>query len=100
MANNTEHPIVLLSQALAADDGYAWAFFCNVAVPIMDAARVDHKTANEAAAHLMQHLFEYDATAHPLYQYGKSDAQKHAEFRIAMDRHEDAAITLATGKDA
>lgn len=97
MAEHTKHPIVLLSQALAADDGYAWAFFCNVAVPIMNAAHVDHKTANEAAAHLMQHLFEYDVTAHPLYQYGKSDAQKHAEFCIAMDRHEDAIIAKANG---
>ncbi len=93
------HPIKLLSQAIADDDCYAWAIFCNLAVPIMDAAHVDHRVANETAAHLMQHLFEYDVTAHPLYEYGKSDAQMYAEFRIAMDRQEDAAIALATGKD-
>ncbi len=86
------HPIKALSREIAADDDYAWAVFCNMAVPIMDAAHVDHQIANEAAAHLMQHLFEYDVTAHPLYEYGKSDAQKYAEFRIAMDRQEDAAI--------
>ncbi|MEN2749317.1 hypothetical protein [Sphingomonas sp. T9W2] len=95
-----KHPIVLLSDVIMADEEYAWAFFCNVAVPIMDAAGVDHKTANQTAAHLMQHLFEYDVTGHPLYEYGKSDAQQYAEFRVAMDRAEDAAIAKATGAGA
>ena len=97
---SAKHPISLLSDVFKDDADYAWSFFCNVAVPIMDAAGVDHKTANETAAHLMQHLFEYDVTAHPLYQYGKSGAQEYAESRIAMDELEDAAIARATGAGA
>ncbi|KQM62407.1 MULTISPECIES: hypothetical protein [unclassified Sphingomonas] len=112
---SAKHPIVLLSDAVKADEDYAWAVFCNIAMPIKDsyapafgAASVmgwmtdamQHKVANEAAAHLMQHLFHYDMTAHPLYEYGKGDAQLYAEFRIAMDEQEDAAIAKATGAAA
>jgi hypothetical protein len=84
-----------LKAAMAADPDYAWGWHCNIAVPIMDAAGVSHKRANEAAAHLMQHLFDYDITGHPHYEFGgfgKSGAQQYAEMRIAADRAEDAEI--------
>lgn len=81
--------------AMAAEPEYAWAWHCNLAVPIMDAADVSHERANEAAAHLMQHLFDYDVTGHPHYQYGKSGAQSYAELRIAAERDEDAEIARA-----
>ena len=81
-----------LSAEIAARPDYAWAVFCNIAVPIMDAANVSHKVANETAAHLMQHLWDYDITTHPNYGYDKSNAQEYAEFRIAMDKQEDAKI--------
>lgn len=89
--NNT-HPINALGEICRSDPDYAWALFCNIAVPIMDAANVDHRVANETAAHLMQHLFDCDITTHPLYEYGKSGAQSYAEFRIAMDKAKDAEI--------
>lgn len=86
------HPYKELSELVCADREYAWALFCNIAVPIMDAARVPHKKANETAAHLMQHLFGCDITTHPHYQYGKSGAQSYSEMRIAADEVEDNAI--------
>jgi hypothetical protein len=82
----------IISQQCAKDPEYAWALFCNIAMPLVDAAGLSHKAANEAAAHLMQHLFECDITTHEHYQYEKSGAQSYAEFRIAMDLKEDAEI--------
>lgn len=81
-----------LKSAMASDPGYAWGWHCNIAMPIVDATGVSHKLANEAAAHLMQHLFDYDVTTHPHYDYDKSGAQSYAEMRIAMDEAEDAEI--------
>ncbi len=78
-----------LKHAMQADPEYAWGWHCNLAVPIMDATGTTHQLANEAAAHLMQHLFDYDITAHPHYEYGKSGAQEYAELRIAAEREED-----------
>ena len=86
-----------LKAALGSDPELAWAWHCNMAVPLIDAGAGNHKVANEAAAHLMQHLFDCDITTHPHYEYGKSGAQSYAEFRIAMDEQEDAAIAKATG---
>lgn len=71
---------------------YAWGWHCNLAVPIMDATGISHRKANEAAAHLMQHLWGCDITTHPHYEYGKSGAQTYAEIRIAAEREEDAQI--------
>lgn len=84
--------VAAIKQAMADDPGYAWAWHCNIAVPIMDATGVSHETANEAAAHLMQHLFDCDITTNEHYQYGKSGAQQYAETRIAAEREEDAEI--------
>jgi hypothetical protein len=80
---------------MAANPELAWAWHCNIAMPIMDAAGVSHQVANETAAHLMQHLFRYDITQHPHYVYEKSGAQQYAEMRIAMDAEEDAEIARA-----
>jgi hypothetical protein len=100
-----------LSAEIAADPEMAWAYFCNIAMPIKDAYAptfdtatvmgwmtdaMQHKVANEAAAHLMQHLFGYDITSHEHYAYGKSEAQNYAEMRIAMDELEDAEIAART----
>lgn len=70
-----------LSAEIAADPELAWGWHCNIAVPIMDAAGVSHQAANEAGAHLMQHLFGYDITTDERYAYGKSGAQAYAEMR-------------------
>lgn len=84
-----------LTTKIQADPEYAWAVHCNLAVPIMDVTGVSHELANEAAAHLMQHLWQTDITTHPHYTGGKSDAQLYAEMRIAADIEEDAAIAKA-----
>lgn len=83
---------VAMRALINRDPEYAWALFCNIAVPIMDAAGVTHQVANETAAHIMQHLWGCDITQHEHYAYGKSGAQSYAEFRIAMDETEDAEI--------
>ncbi|MGK2908779.1 MAG: hypothetical protein ACSLE1_03120 [Sphingobium sp.] len=113
------HEYAALKAVIKDDPEYAWALFCNLAMPVKDsyaetfgAATVfgfmtdamQHKVANEAAAHLMQHLWDYDITTHPHYEYGKSGAQQYAEMRIAMDFQEDAEIAAAdvsraVGKD-
>lgn len=80
---------------MKADPELAWAWHCNIAVPIMDAANVDHQTANETAAFLMFHLFDYDITTHPHYEHGKTDAQRYAEVRIAAEREEDVQLAAA-----
>lgn len=75
-------------QAMRSDPEYAWAWHCNLAVPIMDAAGVSHEKANIAAALIMSQMFEYDITSHPHYEYGKSHAQAYGEMRIAIARAE------------
>lgn len=94
------NPMTALSAEMAADPEIAWAWHCNIAMPIMDVTGVSHKLANEAAAHLMQHLFDYDITTHPHYVYEKSSAQEYAEMRIAADLAEDAEIAAASGTPA
>lgn len=59
----------LLRQTMEADPDFAWAWHCNIAMPIMDSLGVSHQQANEAAAALMMHLFDTDITNHPHYPY-------------------------------
>ncbi|MEG3086142.1 hypothetical protein [Sphingomonas sp. PB4P5] len=87
-----------LSAELQADPEMAWAWQCNIAVPIMDATGVSHRLANQAGAHLMQHLFDVDITTHPLFEYVKSEAQSYAEMRIEMDRQENVQIAASAAE--
>lgn len=93
---NPEHPTdafaawAVFKRLMREDADYAWAWHCNIAVPIMDAISATHEQANVAAAHLMSHLFEYDITTHPNFGYEKGQAQQYHEMRLAADR-EDAA---------
>ena len=80
-----------LKTAMRDDPEYAWAWHCNLAMPIKDAIGVTHKDGNIAGAHLMSFLFDYDITTHPQYEYEKSGAQKYHEMRLAAERAEDAA---------
>ncbi|QUT04030.1 hypothetical protein KFK14_12825 [Sphingobium phenoxybenzoativorans] len=82
-------------KALMADPEYAWGWHCNLAMPILDAIGCSHQQANEAAAHLMQHLWSVDITMFEQYAYGKSGAQFYAEARIAADKREDAEMREA-----
>lgn len=74
-------------QAMRDDSEYAWAWQCNLAMPIMDAIGCSQAKANEAAANLLGHLFECDVTNHPHYRWEKSGAQRYAEVRRAADRN-------------
>lgn len=60
------HAMHALTGALSADPDYAWAWHCNLAMPIMDCLKVSHE-ANEAGAALMQHLFRIDIRQHPYW---------------------------------
>ena len=57
-----------LTAALKGDPEYAWAWHCNLAMPIMDNAKVSHRVANITAARLMQHLFGIDTEKHPHFE--------------------------------
>lgn len=72
----------VLRHAMRDDPEYAWAWFCNLAMPIMDAIGCSHEQANVAGAHLMSLLFDRDITKDPRFQYAKGEAQRHHEFRI------------------
>ncbi len=83
------HPFETLKTEIQSDPGYAWAWHCNLAVPIMDATGISHAKANEAAALIMAQMFHYDITTHPHYEGGKSPAQEYFEIRVAAERDED-----------
>jgi hypothetical protein len=51
-----------LKEALRADNSYAWAWHCNLAMPIMDSTGCSAEAANAAGAHLMRHIFDIDVT--------------------------------------
>ncbi len=96
-APNPEHPTdafaawATFKRLMRDDSEYAWAWHCNIAVPIMDSIGATHRDANIAAAHLLSCLFEYDITEHPAFEYEKGGAQHYHEMRLAADREEDAA---------
>lgn len=77
-----------LTAALKADPEYAWAWHCNLAMPIMDGAKVSHRIANLTAARLMRHLFDIDT-------------EKHQHFEIAEDPQPSlpAAVDCAEDKN-
>ena len=91
------HQYKALQQLIQSDEEYAWALFCNIAIPIMDSMDCSHRDANEAAAFLMSHLWDYDITKDARYEYGKSAAQEYAEMRIAAEREEDADLADEAG---
>ena len=99
--NNTVHAFDALKAEMQADPEYAWGWLCNLAMPVMDSYEpymrshttdAAHEAANQAGAHLMQHLFGIDITKDERFTAKKSAAQGYAEFRIAMDEAEDAEI--------
>ena len=83
-----------MQRLMQSDPEYAWGWHCNIAMPIMDVVGCDHKASDEAAAHLMQHIWGVDITKDDRYAYGKSAAHQYAEFRIAMDEAEDREMGI------
>ena len=68
MAGVMKENLDALKFAMKDDPDYAWAWHCNVAMPIKDSIGCSHKDANVAAARVMQHLFEVDITKMKEYQ--------------------------------
>lgn len=53
-----------LLAAIEEDPEFAWAWHCNLAMPIMDTLKVSSGEANAAAAALMNHLFNVNTAEH------------------------------------
>ena len=102
-----------LTAALKADPEYVWAWHCNLAMPIMDNAKVSHRVANIAAARLMQHLFGIDTEKHPHFEVAdeapQADSQPapQGETNVQLDidsnpstpgQHRDMAGSVALGQ--
>lgn len=88
MITLTPTPFAELANLIRTDPEYAWAFHCNLAVPIWDVTRCTHTYANQAAALIMRQMFDHDITTHQQYEYGKSAVQAHYEMRIEAERAE------------
>ena len=64
---NLQSALNALRRELASDADTAWAWHCNIAMPIADSAGLSHEKANRAAATVMRHLFEVDIEKHPQF---------------------------------
>ncbi len=78
-----------LTDALKGDPEYAWAWHCNLAMPIMDNAKVSHRVANITAAHLMQHLFGIDTEKHPHFEVADEAPQADSQPAQVRDERDD-----------
>ena len=54
-------PFEELKTLIENDSSYAWAWHCNLAVPMKDEG-IDHETANRAAARIMSTMFGIDTS--------------------------------------
>jgi hypothetical protein len=91
--SETVHPMAALAAEMKADPDYAWAWLCNLAVPIMDVIEgATHQQANQAAALIMRQMFDCDVTTHPHYEGRKSFQQEYFELRVAAEAEEDRRV--------
>lgn len=91
MSEEIKNAFGALKVAIQADPDYAWSWHCNLAVPVMDVIEgATHEQANQAAALIMQQMFDYDITQHPHYPGKKSSQQEYFELRVAAERDEAA----------
>lgn len=91
MSDEIKSAFEAIKAEIHTDMGYAWAWHCNIAVPIMDGG-CTHKQANETAALIMSQMFNYDITQCSHYLYGKLPQQEYFEARIAAERDEDRTL--------
>lgn len=85
------HPFDVLKEQIRSDPEYAWAWHCNLAVPMTDVG-VGRKEADQASALILSQMFDCDITTHPYWQGEKSGAQAYFEMRVAAEREEDAHL--------
>lgn len=57
----------VLRAAIEADPEYAWAWHCNIAMPMIDSGCPD-KIANEGAARVMRNIFQVDTSQLPHFR--------------------------------
>jgi hypothetical protein len=77
-----------LKTALLADDQYAWAWHCNLAMPIMDSIHCTPEEANKAGADLMKYLFSIDVRK--FKEWHQDDPQAECAPREAQPEPESA----------
>lgn len=65
-------PYAELKKQIEEDADYAWAWHCNLAMPVMDEINCSHEQANRAGARLMAILFGIDITQHRHWPYKAS----------------------------
>ena len=78
MSDQIQHAFDVLKAAIQADEGYAWSWHCNLAMPAYDVG-VSHKQANEAAANIMLTIFGTDTSQSTLYQQTMSQYNEPAK---------------------
>jgi len=66
-SNEIEEAMKILIDNMKADSEIAWAWHCNIAVPMQDEG-IEHILSNRAAARIMYNLFNIDITKHKHYQ--------------------------------
>lgn len=78
-----------LRDAMKADQGYAWSWHCNIAMPFMDSGKgaISHSQANTGAAWVMRHLFDVDTLSMPQF--------KGVEEEIAKDSAVEQAVLVS-----
>lgn len=79
-----------LKEQIQSDPEYAWAWHCNLAVPMMDVG-ITGEEADQASALILSQMFECDITTHQNWKGTKSFQQEYFEMRVAAEREEDAA---------
>lgn len=65
-------PYAELKKHIEDHADYAWAWHCNLAMPVMDELGCTHEQANRAGARLMSILFGVDITKHRYWAYPES----------------------------
>lgn len=62
-----QSPFDTLKELIKQDPGYAWAWHCNIAMPMYDTGLVNHAIANHCAAAVMRFMFNVEP-AHEIPQ--------------------------------
>ncbi len=61
MPNDVSKALAVLSHSIQSCNDYAWAWHCNIAMPMIDEG-IEPRTANIAASKIMRLLFDVDVT--------------------------------------
>lgn len=70
--DSASYPLEALKRAIVSDHDYAWAWQCNLAMPMFDGG-MSGEDANEGAARIMEHLFGVNVREFPEWQFRRRD---------------------------